>query len=219
MKQAYCAAAFCLVFLAQAGLRAETNDAGMAEIAIQNASKMSQLGKAIVMYSMDNAEMFPPKLDVLNVAPTAFLREKDMILWTDPATGKKTPFLYRTGMTAASDAGIMLLASPFAFKGKRDVLLADGSVETMEEDEFIKKAAEQKWIIPKPVKKEDVDQKLVVEIKTQIQKLGDSDSKVRSAARTRLKEIGVQAMPFLEEELGNPDPEIQISIKQLLGQN
>ena len=179
-----------------------------------NKQAISQLGKALIMYSMDNGETFPDKLDA---RLDAYGGGNEALLWRDPETGKKLPFLYRPGLTPASGADMMVAASPVAVNGAREVLHVDGSVTTLEEAEFLKQAAAQKWEIAAPIKKEDVEAALKAEIEAQIKKLGDADSKARAAARSRLKEIGAPAAPFLEEQLKNADQEIRMAAKELLG--
>ena len=176
--------------------------------------KLSQLGKMLIMYSMDNGEAFPPKLED---AVAAMGMDKNASLWTDPATGKKIPFLYRPGLTAGSGADRMVVAAPAAVSDSREVLFVDGSVLRMQEAEFVKQAAAQKWVVPAAIKKEEVEAGLRAEIELQIKKLGDADAKVRAAARNRLKEIGAPATPFLEEQLKHADPEIRMATKELLG--
>lgn len=174
-------------------------------------SSLSQLGKMLMMYAMDNNEAFPAKLDDLKK-----YGNPSLLLFTDPASGKKEPCLYRAGLKQTEPPTTMIAASPFPVNGSRSVLFLDCSVQSLSEEEFIKKAAEQKWAIPSLIKKEDVSKDIAAEMAQLIPKLGDRDSKVRAAARSRIKEIGVPAIPFLKEEENNADPEISTTVKELL---
>jgi len=177
----------------------------------KNMAALMQLGKALVMYSMDNAEALPAKLEDLK----QYLGNSELV-WVDPSTGKKEKFLYRNGLKASDSSELMVAASPVATGGKRDVLFLDGSVRSFTEAEFVKEAAKQKWILPSTVKKEDVPKETSAEIVKLIKQLGDNDPKSRNAARKRLKEIGTPALPFLKEHENDSDPEIQTSIRELL---
>jgi hypothetical protein len=178
----------------------------------RNMSNLSQLGKALKMYSMDYNEAFPAGWDDLkNYATVA-----SVYLCTDPATGKKEKFLYRAGLKESDASDTMIAASPFTTEAGREVLLIDGSVQVLTEEDFAKKATEQKWAIPSLIKKEDVAKDIAAEVSGLIKKLGDKDSKARAAARKRLKEIGSPAIPFLREQEDNADPEIQSTVRELL---
>jgi hypothetical protein len=178
----------------------------------RNMSNLAQLGKALVMYSMDNAEAFPAQLEDLK----AYGGDPSLYLCTDPATGKKEKFLYRAGLKQSGNSSLMIAASPFAGERGREVLCVDGSVQVLTEEDFVKKAAEQKWALPSLIKKEDVAKDVAAEVAGLIKNLGDKDPKARAAARKRLKEIGSPATPFLEEQKHNADPEIQATVRELL---
>jgi len=175
-------------------------------------ANLMQLGKALKMYSMDYAEAFPAQWEDLK----NYAGNPSIYLSTDPTTGKKEKFLYRAGLKQSDDATLMIAASPFAAEGGRYVLHIDGSVELATEENFARMATEQKWAIPSLVKKEDVAKDVAAEVAGLIKKLGDKDSKVRAAAKKRLKEIGAPAIPFLKEQEDNADPEIQSTVRELL---
>lgn len=66
------------------------------------------------------------------------------------------------------------------------------------------------------MQKEDVDEALALEAQGLIKELGDRQASVRAAARRRLAEIKDAVRPFLEEHVNDPDPEIQMTIRELL---
>jgi tetratricopeptide (TPR) repeat protein len=179
--------------------------------AAQATTLLSQLGRMLLMYASENDGSFPAKLDDLKQ-----YGNPAMFVFTDPTTGKKEPYLYCTGLTQSEPATTIIAASPIPVNGTRSVLLLDCSVQSLSEEEFVKKALEQKWAIPSLIKKEDVAKDIAAEMAQLIPKLGDRDSKVRAAARARIKEIGVPAIPFLREEANNADPEISTTVKELL---
>jgi hypothetical protein len=55
------------------------------------------------------------------------------------------------------------------------------------------------------------------QIATLIKQLGDGDAKKRSEAYDKLRNFGAKAAKFLEKAVHNPDPEISLQAKQLLG--
>jgi len=175
-------------------------------------SNLSQIGKALAMYAMDHDEALPDSLDGLK----DYIGNLSVCLCTDPATGKQQRFLYRPGLKASHASDTMVAASPFVVDGRRNVLFLDASATVMTEDEFVRKAAEQKWALPGLVKKEDVGKEVAVEAAALIGRLGDGDFKTRDAARKRLKEIGAAARPFLLEQRNHSDPEVRIAIQELL---
>jgi hypothetical protein len=49
-----------------------------------------------------------------------------------------------------------------------------------------------------------------------IAKLADKDFKVRKKAKAELKKMGDNAYPFLEENRNHKDPEVKMTIKEIL---
>jgi HEAT repeat protein len=89
-------------------------------------------------------------------------------------------------------------------------------VQTISENEFIKKARQQKWRLRGIVKKDDVPQdkrKKAIEL---IGKLGNDDFDVRKKAKNELIKMGDDAIPFLEENLKHSDPEVRMNVKEIL---
>ncbi|MFC1497656.1 hypothetical protein ACFLS1_04160, partial [Verrucomicrobiota bacterium] len=66
------------------------------------------------------------------------------------------------------------------------------------------------------VKREDVPEKVQAEILRLIKNLSHKDGKIRKSAEIKLKEIGPDAIPFLEDHKDSDDPEVRITIKKLL---
>lgn len=78
-------------------------------------------------------------------------------------------------------------------------------------------AAEQDRKIPSIVEKDDIPQEKQKEIRELIKQLGDEKASVRKNAKAKLAELGLDALPILEEFLDDPDPEIKMYVKELLG--
>ena len=174
---------------------------------------LSQLGKALKMYSMDNNELFPAKLSELTDYTSGA-----MLTWVDPKTGKEKDWLYKAGLTEASASSLMQIAAPVTLNGSRLVLYLDGSVAFVSEAEFLKAATKEKWTIPDLLKKADIDKDVAKFVEALITQLGDKDSKVRAAANKKLRVIGAKAIPFLREHTKHKDPEIRQTVKELLAQ-
>lgn len=179
-----------------------------------NINKLKQIGLACRMYSNVYQECFPNELNDLKTE--GFLENDDIYIWTNPKNNEQLPFIYCPGLTESDSVDNMLAAAPMAVDDQREVLWLDGHVKTISEKEFVKNAKEQKWKIPALVKKEDIPEKTKKQILALIKKLGDKNFQTRKDAKNELKKIGIDAFPFLEEQKNNPDPEVKISIKEIL---
>lgn len=184
----------------------------------RNMANLRMIGRALEqMLVAGNAETLPARLEDLK--STDKMMQPAFHLYTDPATGKQTPFLYRAGLKTSDAQELLVVATPVAADGGRLVLQLSGNVMTLTEEEFVKKVDEQKWVIPELVNKEQVGKELAAEVTALIPKLGDTDAKVRAAARKRLLEIGALAAPFLREQKNHADPEIRATVRELLKSN
>jgi len=181
---------------------------------ISNVNNLKQIGLALRMYSNVYDERFPANLNALKTE--GFLENEAIYMWTNPETGKQLPFIYAPGYNESDPVETMLAAAPKAAKGRREVLFIDGHVQTISENEFIKKARQQKWRLRGIVKKDDVPQdkrKKAIEL---IGKLGNDDFDVRKKAKNELIKMGDDAIPFLEENLKHSDPEVRMNVKEIL---
>jgi hypothetical protein len=184
-------------------------------VIISNINNLKQLGLACRMYSNVYNENFPPTLNALKTE--GFLVGADRVfLWTNIKTGKKLPFIYAPGYNESDSVETMLAAAPMPVNGKREVLWIDGHVKSISEEQFIKNAKAQRWRLKGLVKKGEVpvdQQKLAKEL---IAKLADDDFDVRKKAKAELIKMGDNAYPFLEENINNPDPEVKMTIKEIM---
>lgn len=180
---------------------------------IGNVNNLKQIGLACRMYSNSNNDEFPPTLDALK---DDFLQQDSIYLWTNVKTGKKKPFVYAPGYNESDSVDTMIAAAPMAVNGKREVLWLDGHVKTISEEEFIKNAKAQKWRLKGLLKKEEVPkdkQKLAKEL---IAKLADDSFDVRKKAKADLIKMGDNAFPFLEDNKKHTDPEVRMTIKDIM---
>lgn len=95
------------------------------------------------MFSNDNDENFPTNLNALK--NSKFTKDKTIFTWTNPGTEKEIPFIYCSGLTEASDMDSILVASPEAFDGKRDILYIWGKTKRISESAFQAQAKKQSW--------------------------------------------------------------------------
>jgi len=123
---------------------------------------------------------------------------------------------YCPGYTEADSVDMMIAAAPKPANGKREVLWLDGHVKAISEKEFVRNAKNQKWKIRGLIKKEEVPEKTKKKVLTLIAKLADSDFKVRKDAKAELIKMMDSAYPILEENLNHKDPEIKMTIKEIL---
>lgn len=184
----------------------------------RNSNNLRLIGMALQQQAAaGNVVTLPARLEDLK--SWGMMNTPDFHLYTEPATGKQTPFLYRAGLKTSDAQELLVVATPVAADGGRLVLQLSGNVMTLTEEEFAKKVDEQKWVIPELVNKEQVGKELAAEVTALIPKLGDADAKVRAAARKRLQEIGAAAAPFLREQKNHADPEIRATVRELLKPN
>lgn len=182
---------------------------------INNINNLKQIGLACRMYSNVYKERFPNKLDDLKTE--GFLENEAIYLWTNPAkTKEKIPFIYCPGLTEADSVDNMIAAAPKAVNGKREVLWLDGHVKVISEKEFIKNAKAQKWRLKGLVKKEEVPEEIKKKVLGLIAQLADADFDVRKKAKAELIKMEDSAYPFLEENQHHKDPEVRMTIKEIL---
>lgn len=181
---------------------------------IANENKLKQIGLACRMYSNVYDENFPDSLDALR---EDFLENDDVYVWVNPAKPKQCgKFVYCPGLTESDDVDSMVAAAPAPYKGTRAVLFLDGHVKAIPENEFLANAKKQNWRVPGLVKKKDIPEKKRKEIRALVEQLGAADFETRKNAKEKLKAMGIDAYPILEEYKNSKDPEVKMSVKELL---
>ena len=182
---------------------------------ISNINDLKQIGLACRMYSSAYDEKFPDKLEQLKTE--GFLENEGVYTWVNPANSKdRGRYIYCSGFTESDDVDSMIAASPKPYKGKRAVLFLDGHVKAIPENEFLTNAKKQKWRIPGIVKKKDIPEEKQKAIRDLVKQLGDDDFATRKNAKEKLKAMGFDAYPILEEYKNAKDPEIKMSVRDLL---
>ena len=181
-----------------------------------NISKLKQIGLGCRMYSQENKEQFPPDFDALITG--GFLENKEMFVWIRPEDGSKEKFIYCPGLNESSSVDFMLAAAPRPANGKREVLYTDGHASTITEEEFQKAAKEQGW---KPqtilkVEKKNIPEEKQKAIRDLVAKIADPKAEVRQDAKKKLREMGPEAYPILEEFTNHADPEIKLEVRNIL---
>lgn len=177
-------------------------------------SNLKQIALGLMMYATDNGNAFPP--DLKPVGP--YVGDTTILTFIDPATGKPMPLLYHNvGNLGAvpNPSETYTVATPMAIDGMRVVAFVDGHVMVVAEEEFLKTAKAQGWKVgpQEPVK---VDEDIAAKVESLIKQLGDPKPAVRKAAYEELKGLGGQAGPILEKHRDHPDPEIRLTIRELL---
>lgn len=182
----------------------------------QNLSRLKQIGLGCRMYSQDHKGNFPTGFDEL--VKDGYLENLNIYIWVSAEDNSKDRFIYCPGLNEKSSVEFMLAAAPRPAKGKREVLFVDGHAGMVGEEEFQKNAKAQNWHAPAVAKLEKKDipgekQKLIRGLVIQI---GDSKPELRQEAKKKLREMGPEAYPVLEEFVNNPDPEIRLEVKNIL---
>ena len=182
---------------------------------IAQVNDLKQIALGLIMFADDNGETYPNTLKEIQ----PYLGGKPQMLeFTDPATGKTSPLLYHDmGAVGAvkTPSDTYMVATPAAINGQRAVAFCDGHVAMVAEAKFLKTAKGQGWKLgpKKPVK---VDKDAAAKVEALIRQLGDPKAATRKAAYRELKGLGDQAEESLEKHKNHPDPEVRLSIRQLL---
>lgn len=185
---------------------------------IQCSSYLSQFGKGLIMYSMDNDERFPS--DLGRLLPYFGQQTK---LFVCPSSGHTpgdaktfpewTDYVLFPGLTAASDPHNLLVAcrpENHNYAGV-NVLYIDGSVIWRPLD-TLRGELKAQGVRPPTVKAASV----TPNIKQLIAQLGARDFKVRKAAEGKLRAVGTPATAAIEAATQHEDPEISSRAKKLL---
>ncbi len=177
-------------------------------------NKLKHIGLALAMFPDDNQGSFPKELKQL----VEYLGDAAVLDFVDPATGKPMPWLYHVPGklgTIPNPSERYIVATPVPIEGARVVLFVDGHVELVAEDTFLKTATEQGWKLA-PEKPTEVEPDVAAKVEDLVKRLGDPGPAVRKTAYEELKALGDQAAPVLEKHRDHPDPEIRLTIRQLL---
>jgi len=190
--------------------------AGAQKETTSNISKLKQIGLGCRMYSQEHKENFPNGFDELITG--GYLENTEMYVWISPQDGSKDKFIYCPGHTESSSVDFILAAAPRQANGSREVVYMDGHAATITEEQFQKTAKEQNWkvpVVPRFEKKDvpEEKQKLVREL---VAKLGDQDAGTRQDAKKKLRGMGAEAYPVLEEFVNHKDPEIKMEVREIL---
>jgi hypothetical protein len=183
---------------------------------ISNMSNLKQIGLACRMYSQDYKERFPPDFDAL--IKGGYLENTKIYLWTNPDDQSKEKFVYCPGLTESSSVDFMLAAAPRPANGKREVLYVDGHAASIAEEDFQKAAKTQNWNLAGLVKvdKKDIPEAKQKLIRDLVAKIADPKAEVRQDAKKKLREMGAEALPVIEEFKNSSDPEIKLEVREIL---
>lgn len=189
------------------GIDVRRNQAGMT-------SKLKQIALALHMFTADNQNLFPNELKQL----VEYVGDESVLEFVDPTTGKAMPLLYRAPgalNTVPNPSERYIVATPVPIDGRRVVAFVDGHVELVAEDVFVKTAREQGWKL-RPAVPVEVEPDVAAKVGDLVKRLGDPQPAARRTAYEELKALGDQAVPVLENHRDHPDPEIRLTIRQLL---
>ena len=177
-----------------------------------NIKRLRRLSRAVQVYREEH-DRFPPQFEALAGYTKVHL---DVFSWTHPITGEITPYLFRERVPADAQEDVIIMAAPVVFHGKREIVFADGRIDLMPEADFLKQAKGQQWLLPAVGAVERVGPSEQKEIEALIVHLRDGDFKQRRTAKKQLKEWGAVAYPILLQYQKSSDPELRMSINELL---
>jgi len=115
-----------------------------------NLQNLKNIVQSCHMYGCDHEQQFPKDLETLVGKE---ISGKDKILYFNPETGTRTPFIYCSGLAMTSSPDLIVAAAPTSVKGKRLCAFVDGRTEEIPEEYFQKKCEAQKWKIEEAKKK------------------------------------------------------------------
>ena len=177
-----------------------------------NINRLKRLGVAVALYRTEN-DAYPPEYESLSEYLNVSLPILD---WTHPETQKTSAFLFREAIVESVPSETLVMAAPVAFKGKREVLRVDGSVAVIAEERFKALAAQQGWMIVELAAMAEVPEKIRDKVKALLGVLKSGTFKERRAAKKRLQELGPLAYPILMEYKDSADPELRVTVQELL---
>ncbi|NOY74291.1 MAG: hypothetical protein GXP32_00675 [Kiritimatiellaeota bacterium] len=166
------------------------------------------------MYSNVYNDIYPPTLKILK--KEGFLENDEIYLWANPENGGKFPFIYCAGLTEASSVDFILAAAPIALNGYREALYVDGHVKRIPEKEFKRQAVAQKWNLTALWSDKKIPKEKARLIEKLVKQLGSDEFALRRNAKKQLISMGFEAFSILQKHVKDPDPEIKISVKEIL---
>ncbi|MFZ2654956.1 MAG: hypothetical protein WAX69_08555 [Victivallales bacterium] len=183
---------------------------------LKNITSLRQIGLACRMYSQEHKENFPNGFDELITG--GYLENTELYVWTSPEDGSKDRFVYCPGHNESSSVDFILAVAPRPANGKREALYMDGHAAVISEEEFQKTAKAQNWQVPVVARfaRKDIPEERQTLIRNLVAQMGDSKPEVRQEARKKLREMGPEAYPILEEFVSHSDPEIKLEVKNIL---
>ena len=192
-----------------------TAEAKAKETLAREMAQQEQIVRALHVHSQQNGGNLPQKLAEL----AGQLGDQAGILeFNDPATGRKLPRLYRplgTMEQAAGSSDNLVVATPVAIAGRRVACSLGGRGEEMGDEEFFARARKQGWE-PDPERRARQARERKARAEALIVQLGDADGAKRKAAYRELKAMGDEIEPMLEPHRNHPDPEVRMSVRELM---
>ncbi|MBT3296094.1 MAG: hypothetical protein HN383_12545 [Verrucomicrobia bacterium] len=185
---ALCAVGFVVLILAGMLLPAVSNSRERAR-RVSSMSNLSQLGKAMAMYSMDNSEQLPDSLDALT--------DVDMVqesLLSDPVSGLR--YEYTGGGRSMGDlaADAIVAYAPTSSGGGRNVLMTDGSVTWMNDSDFTSALAQM-------VKTREAGQIVAPAAPVALEPAVDQSESQRDRIRQKMESIKIPEIDFRQANI------------------
>ena len=140
-----------------------------------------------------------------------------ILMFTDPATGRKLRRLYHylgKADEVARPQSTFVLATPVPIYGKRIVLFVDGHTAGIPEAQFLKEAKAQGWLVSGD--RVVTVKELKAKVDALVMQLGAAKASHRQEAYRELKRFAKYLIPLLEAHSKHPDPEIRLSVQELL---
>ena len=186
---------------------------------VKNGGNIKRICIGLQIYAATHDGAMPQKLQEL--AEMDILADQRTYLWIHPVTGKTTPYIYFPGFPFGGDGAeeIIVIAAPEAVDGRRACGFADGHGETAREERVREMLKHQGSQLPAAqVKPEDIPADIRAQVAALVEQLGAREPGTRAQARKALEALGDTALPALMLHRNHDDPEVRMTVRDLLGE-
>jgi hypothetical protein len=180
-----------------------------------NARTLKDFSEALELYAADNQGAYPDEIEKL----VGYLKQDlTLMKWEHPASGTQHTFRYHSGLlpAEAGAAPFALMASP---KGHQDVFMVWASVTdgvALFSGDALKQLLAGLDIHDPTFFAEAITAELREQVRTLVMGLQADNFKQRRTAKQGLRALGEVAFPLLREYKNIGDPEVKLTIQEIL---
>ena len=192
-------------------------DHGHSEASVSqvNRNRLDDVVDAVESYS-DEKKKLPRSLAELR---PRYIDEPETLLWTHPKTGKTRPWLYCAGFYKDWESVGIVAAAPEPHNGQRTVGFRDWTIVRILDAELRYIAQRDKWPIGLGARAAPAAAAVPApgpRLAAIVKELTQADYKTRLKAREKLRALLTEDRRILTPYRNHPDPEVRLTIRQLL---